>query len=1102
MQFLFTLLTNLPFPALPTLAGWAAWLVLLALLVYMLYRWRTFHPRWKRPAWIGFAVLLVLVPLTSLYIGARLSAPGALPMPGLPAESPGSAMMFFSALPWTLGGALLGPIPAALLGGLAGLLRGVWDTHQIFSILELAFMAALFSASLRQRFRTPLFRLLRQPLAAALLLIPLHILFLVLAALFTLSTSAAARLDFALSNMLVSTAAFAGEMLVAGLVCQLAGEILPSLAGPKGTLLPSPAERSLETRFLLGSSAFVLLILVTLLVGIWLVAGRSARIMLRDRMSATAQSAAQSIPFFMETGQNLIARMSSDASLVTLGDPELSASLGRAMQTLPYFDQLFLLDAGNGSLLGGYPPEARSGFSLTPDEQAGLSLASQGVLMQVYPIPPGMAGEESARLSFLAGIQEEGAVKRVLLGRSSLFTNPLTQPLLSSLGSLGDLDGAGLLLDEQQRILYRTTRQDVMSVYEGASLQQGLTENTAPDGTRRLVYTQPVPGRPWTVVLAIPAQQAQQLAINLALPLSLMIFLLALVALLFLRLGLRVVTRSVRNLSYEANRIAGGQLDHPLPMEGVDEVGQLRRAFEQMRISLQARMDELNHLLFVSQSVASSLEVEDAMKPVLDAMLSTGASCARVVLKPGVMIQEAGEESPEYFQAGAAARKYAHLDEQVMGQAQAREVIAIPGLALARDFPLNLSMPNPAALLAVPLRYENRYYGALWAAYEQTRSFSQADIRFAQTLAGQAALAISNTSLYQNVVSSRRQLEAILNSTPDPVLVTDQHNRLLLANQAANHALGLDGGSSAGQPTERVIQQRVLFDLLQASTQQQQSAEIVLKDQRTYLATASTVKVDGQPVGRVCILRDVTHFKELDTMKSQFVSTVSHDLRSPLTLMRGYATMLPTVGEMNEQQQGYARKIITGVEDMTRLVNNLLDLGRIEVGVGLEVGNVAVLDILERVSGSLQPQAAQKNIELSLQLPRDMPHAVEADAALLYQALYNLLENALKYTPPGGRVTLRTLSDPETITFEISDTGIGIPPEDLPRLFEKFYRGSQREARLQHGSGLGLAIVHSIAGQHGGRVWVESQPGQGSTFRLEIPLLQEKNGPDRAGFRL
>lgn len=1103
MQFLFTLLTDLPFPAFPSTLGWAAWFALLALLFYCLYLWRAYQPRWTRASWVWMIVLLVFTPLTSLYIGARLNAPGSLPLPGLPAEAPGSAMMFFSALPWTLAGAVLGPLPAAVLGGLAGLLRGVWDTHNIFTALELAFMAALFSVSLRQRFRTPLFRLLRQPLAAALLLIPVRIVFQLLSALFTLTTPPAARLDFALSNLPPATLAFAGEMLVAGLIVQLLAEIVPALWGGRGTLLPSPAERSLETRFLMGTGAFVLLILVTLLVGVWLVAGRAARGMLGDRLSSAALAASESVPFFMETGQNLISGLASDPALPGLSDPELSAFLGKGIQTVPYFDQLYLLDASAGTLLGAYPLEARGAFALTPDEQAGLTLASQGVLVQVYPIPPeereaSSDAARAARLSFLAGVQEGGAVRRVLLGRSALETNPLTRPLLSSLRSLDEVNGVGLLLDDRQRVLYSSSTLEVMSAYEGAAPQAGLHENAAPDGTRQLVYAQPVPGRAWTVVLALPARQAQELALNIALPLSVMIILLALAALLLLRVGLRVVTRSVKNLSYEANRIAAGQLDHPLSLEGVDELGHLRRAFEQMRASLAARLDELNHLLFVSQSVASSLEVEDAMRPVLEAMLATGASSVRVVLKPGVMLEEGEEGASEYFQLGPSARKYAHLDEQVMGQAQAREQITIPGLALARDFPLNLSMPNPAAILAVPLRYENRYYGALWAAYEQTRNFSESDIRFARTLAGQAALAISNASLYQSVVSGRKQLEAILNSTPDPVLVTDHRNRLLLANQAAHHALGLEGGSSAGQPTERVIQQRVLFDLLQASTRQQQSAEIVLKDKRTYLATASTVKVEGRPVGRVCILRDVTYFKELDTMKSEFVATVSHDLRSPLTLMRGYATMLPTVGEMNEQQQGYARKIIEGVENMTRLVNNLLDLGRIEVGVGLELEEVPVLDILQKVTGDLQPIAAQKNIELALELPKELPHSLQADAALLHQALFNLVENAIKYTPEGGRVSVRPVPVPGALIFQVTDTGIGIREEDKARLFEKFYRGSQREARLQHGSGLGLAIVQSIAGQHGGRVWVESRAGQGSTFHLQIPLVQDGTASERA----
>ena len=228
-------------------------------------------------------------------------------------------------------------------------------------------------------------------------------------------------------------------------------------------------------------------------------------------------------------------------------------------------------------------------------------------------------------------------------------------------------------------------------------------------------------------------------------------------------------------------------------------------------------------------------------------------------------------------------------------------------------------------------------------------------------------------------------------------------------------------------------------------------------------------------------------------MKSEFVATVSHDLRSPLTLMRGYATMLEMVGELNEQQQGYVRKIISGVENMSRLVNNQLDLGRIEFGVGLQVEHVTVLDIIERVTSALQLQASQKNIALKVELPKDMPHAVEADQALLHQAVYNLVENAIKYTPDEGRVTIRTLSQPGYLIFAVEDSGLGISTEDLPHLFEKFYRGKQRETRSQPGSGLGLAIVHSVATNHGGRVWVDSVVGKGSTFYLQIPLNQPKD---------
>ena len=179
-----------------------------------------------------------------------------------------------------------------------------------------------------------------------------------------------------------------------------------------------------------------------------------------------------------------------------------------------------------------------------------------------------------------------------------------------------------------------------------------------------------------------------------------------------------------------------------------------------------------------------------------------------------------------------------------------------------------------------------------------------------------------------------------------------------------------------------------------------------------------------------------------------------------------------------------------GVESMARLVHNLLGLGRIDAGIGLMIEAVPLLEVLANVISTLQLQAVHKQIALGLETAPGLPTLIEADRALLQQALYNLVENAIKYTPNGGQVTLRARARPEGVLFEVQDTGIGIPPADIPRLFERFFRGSSREARQQGGSGLGLAIVRAIAERHGGKVWVESQVGKGSTFFLLIPHTQ------------
>jgi two-component system, OmpR family, phosphate regulon sensor histidine kinase PhoR len=214
-------------------------------------------------------------------------------------------------------------------------------------------------------------------------------------------------------------------------------------------------------------------------------------------------------------------------------------------------------------------------------------------------------------------------------------------------------------------------------------------------------------------------------------------------------------------------------------------------------------------------------------------------------------------------------------------------------------------------------------------------------------------------------------------------------------------------------------------------------------------------------------------------------------LRSPLTLMRGYATMLEMVGELNEKQADYVRKMVSGVESMTKLVSNLLDLGRIEAGVDLQVEVVPVQDLVERVTGALQLQATQKRVTLVTEIQQGVS-MIEADQALLQQALHNLVDNAIKFTEPGKKVTVRVSPSVDSLIFAVEDTGIGIAPVDIPRLFEKFYRVTQQGEKKQSGSGLGLAIVKSIVERHGGKVWVESLLGKGSTFYMSIPLRQKK----------
>lgn len=1090
----FTLLGNPMYIERPQeVIAWVGWLILLSSVILLLLKWRKLNKRWDRIHAGIFIALFILLFVTNLFFVVRLPLDLPLISQGIPAGAEVPALVLFSALPWVLAAGFLGVSSAAILGLLSGSIIALFDTHSSFTALEFALLAVLLSAAFHQRYRTWVFRALRHPTFSTCLFALIYPLLFILDVTLSTSGTLAVRLEFALSHVELSSLVVGIELVVAGVLSELVAIVFPRLWGFTSPLEPSPVERRLQSRFLSSLTPLAFVLVIGLMAGDWIVAGRAARNMLNDRLESTAQMAANGIPSFLEMGQNLIQILAKDPTWSSGSLNEKNILLSDNLRTIPYFSEFYLLDA-RGQPVAGYPSNDFYAASPSPEEYMGITLALNGTPIQMYTLPPALGGL-SARLSFLAAVYDPaGARTGVLVGRTDMATNPFTEPIIISLNSLSSTNGAGMLIDDKGTILYSSESTWVLNKYSGQTSLQGISFNgLTPDGTRSMMYYQPVWNRPWAVVVSVPAQETQQVALQIAAPLLIMIIILFLIAGLVLRFSLRTVTASLQNLALETNRISSGELDRPLVTDGNDEVGQLRHAFENMRSSLKARLDELNRLLQVSRGVASSLEFEQSVKPVMAAALTTGASTVRVVLSPEALPEmKGGAGTPTCFGYGRGNEQFAYLDDQILPMTRQKERVALNNLGRVRLLTFPPNAPRPEALLALPLQHENMFYGAIWLAYDKPHQFTEDEIRFLTTIAGQAALASANSQLFANAEIGRQRLAAIINSTPDPVLVTDSQGRLLLTNPAAWQVLGLPGESVNGKSIDSIIQQPALLQLMQVVSEEKQSAEVELVDGKVYLATASSVIVEGQPVGRICILRDVTRFKELDTLKSEFVATVSHDLRLPLTSMRGYATMLEMVGELNEQQTGYVRKILNSVDGMTQLVTRLLDLGRIDAGIDLQPEMVPVQDVVERVIGALQLQASQKQVVITSDIS---PHAiplVEADYALLQQALHNLVENAVIYTEPRGKVTVKVEPDKDQMVFSVIDTGIGIAPVDIPRIFEKFYRGGQKEAKKRQGTGLGLAIVKSIAERHKGRVWVESQLGKGSTFYMAIPFRQQR----------
>jgi len=1062
-----------------------------------------------------FLLLLVLTVLLNSLLVLSVEAPDLLPpvfsadLRAVEPVEPGFGLL--GLLPVVVGAVWMGAGPAAALGLLAGAFRAGTTSHSILEPFNLAFQAALFSYLLRQDYRGRLARLARQPLVAltagTLLIQPL-----VLCSTF-FSTyqpgGALTALDYALTLLGVTIQLSLAESAFYGLSLQLVYLVAPSLRPVVAIRRTPPYRRTLNRRLQFLFIPLFVLMIIALIYAVGTTAMRIATEQAVDAMLRDGTNGAEGLWQFIYTGQSLIRQFAGESELWSGDQEACQARLHRSLKMLTYFSRLTVYDvkvtydADGGSsvtyeMVCTYPSSPPGGVEPTSAEMELLDVVQETGGLQTTNVHLGT--DDQAILSFLSPLEQPGGGERhgVLVGRVEIGLNPSLMQVLSSLQATVE-EGEGFVVDADGRIVAHQDAARLLERWQTDTSRPPLREDErgwvresrdSRTNARQLACYVPVEGYRWAAVILLPYEVVLRLATGIAGPLLVLLAALTTAVGVIIPWTTSQLTRPLNQLARAAEGIAEGNLERAVQVTGDDEVARVGEAFEKMRIGLKGRLEDLSLLLRVAQEVSATLDIALGIPRILEgALQATGALVSRIVL-----LSATGE--PQVVMGrGETVEGVSGLDRTLaLAARDAEHPLPIENLRRARTLAESTPLPQGIrSVIALPVRSKGQPVAVMWAGFAEPHQFDPTEIDLLSTLSSQTAVLIENARLFQVAEGGRRRLTAILTSTSDGILVTDRDGRLLLANPAAARALRLREDEIVDHRVEEVPLEPAVARILTEPLDRNRPLveEVPLPGGRTSYASASTIlSASGENMGRVVVMRDITHFKELDELKSEFVATVSHDLRAPLTFMRGYATMLPMVGEMNEKQQEYLDKILIGIEQMGNLIEDLLNLGRIEAGIGLEEKpcHLGVL-VVEAMDG-MRALATAKGLSLHLEPPKHAP-VIMGDATLLRQAVANLVDNAIKYTPPGGSVTVGLQVAGQEALITVTDTGIGIATEDQVRLFEKFYRIHRRdsnEGREVKGSGLGLAIVKSIVERHGGRVRVESVVNEGSTFTIILPI--------------
>lgn len=598
-----------------------------------------------------------------------------------------------------------------------------------------------------------------------------------------------------------------------------------------------------------------------------------------------------------------------------------------------------------------------------------------------------------------------------------------------------------------------------------------------------------------------------------------------------------VVVAPLRRLADAMRRAEEGS-EVTVPVTSRDEVGDLTRSFNQMVAELRRRRDTLQALYAIDRAASQSLELEAVLRRTLETLCE-----AMAVQTAGFYLLEPDGETltlrahrgiaPDSATALARIRRGEGVSGQAMalGQPVATDLADYPAPRLA---PI-LEAEGIRSLAAALVVARGRILGTIVVGSHRARPFTQEELNLLGSIGQQVGPSVENAQLYQRVEQARTEWQSSFDSLPDLVAIINRDHRLVRVNRAMAERLRASPEQLIGQRCYAAVHgtdsPRPGCPYVQTLVTGQPASLEADEPQlggTFQITTAPLRNAGGQLRGCIHIARDITEvrrleeearqrqrFEDLSRAKSAFIATMSHELRTPLNSVIGFSELMlgQAVGPLTEKQARYLGHIHQAGKHLLDLINDILDVSRVEAGkIELVREALALDEAVEATLALARPQAAKAGVVLRTEVPANLP-PVLADPVRLKQILFNLVSNAIKFTPAGGtvtvtarrgdgstsqrgdssrpidRLTARPLDHGDFTEIAVRDTGIGIKPEDIPKLFKEFGQLEAGKAPEKRGTGLGLALTKKLVELHGGWIWVQSEgEGRGSTFAFTLPL--------------